>query len=102
MEINCHFLYDRKRWGVAIEKWFLQVFLTALITMWIQAGLDQANIIHITNVWNDASGWILIFFVIYALFEWTAHIFSKTENRSSLNISFIEMFFLETLVRVHE
>nr|MDH3176100.1 hypothetical protein [Bacillus pumilus] len=37
-----------------MKKWFLQVFLTALITMWIQAGLDQANIIHITNVWIDA------------------------------------------------
>ncbi|MED4440645.1 hypothetical protein [Bacillus pumilus] len=29
-----------------MKKWFLQVFLTALITMWIQTGLDQANIIH--------------------------------------------------------
>ncbi|GLF84635.1 MULTISPECIES: hypothetical protein [Bacillus] len=58
-------------------KWFLKVFLTALITMWIQAGLDQANIIQITNVWVDVSSWILIFFVIYALFEWTSHVLAK-------------------------
>ncbi len=63
-----------------MKKWFLQVFLTALITMWIQAGLDQMKIIHITNVWVDASSWILIFFVIYALFEWTAHILVKRKT----------------------
>ncbi|KRE14080.1 hypothetical protein ASE42_13715 [Bacillus sp. Root920] len=62
------------------SKWFLQVFLTALITMWIQAGLDQANVIQITNVWVDVSSWILIFFVIYALFEWTAHILAKRKT----------------------
>ncbi|UYO36188.1 hypothetical protein NF868_03000 [Bacillus zhangzhouensis] len=59
---------------------FLQVFLTVLITMWIQTGLDQANIIHITNVWVDVSSWILIFFVIYALFEWTAHVLIKRKT----------------------
>ncbi|PRS66734.1 MULTISPECIES: hypothetical protein [Bacillus] len=59
---------------------FLQVFLTALITMWVQTGLDQANIIHITNVWVDASSWILIFFVIYALFEWAAHVLAKQKT----------------------
>ncbi|MCC9090727.1 hypothetical protein [Bacillus pumilus] len=62
------------------SKWFLHVFLTALITMWIQAGLDQANIIHVTNVWVDASSWIIIFFVIYALVEWTAHVLSKRKT----------------------
>jgi len=78
LEINCHFLYDRKRWRCdQLKKWFLQVFLTALITMWIQTGLDQANIIQINNVWVDVSSWILIFFVIYALFEWTAHVLAK-------------------------
>ncbi|ANT55793.1 hypothetical protein VL05_00545 [Bacillus stratosphericus] len=60
-----------------MKKWFLQVFLTASITMWIQTGLDQANIIHINNVWIDVSSWILIFFVIYALFEWAAHVLAK-------------------------
>ncbi|WLF30911.1 hypothetical protein [Bacillus altitudinis] len=60
-----------------MKKWFLQVFLTALITMWIQTGLDQANIIQINNVWVDVSSWILIFFVIYAFFEWTAHVLAK-------------------------
>ncbi|MEH7803042.1 MULTISPECIES: hypothetical protein [Bacillus] len=63
-----------------MKKWFLQVFLTALITMWIQAGLDQVNIIYITNVWVDVSSWILIFFVIYALFEWTAHVLAKRKT----------------------
>lgn len=48
--------------------------------MWIQVGLDQANIIHITNVWIDASSWILIFFVIYALFEWAAHVLAKRKT----------------------
>ncbi|MGG2943168.1 hypothetical protein ABEO51_08600 [Bacillus safensis] len=81
LEINCHFLYDRKRWRCdLLKKWFLQVFLTALITMWIQAGLDQANIIQITNIWVDASSWILIFFVIYAIFEWTAHVLAKQKT----------------------
>ncbi|KML13831.1 hypothetical protein VL07_00205 [Bacillus safensis] len=63
-----------------MKKWFLQVFLTALITMWIQTGLDQANIIHITNIWVDVSSWILIFFVIYALFEWTAQVLAKRKT----------------------
>ncbi|MCM2990322.1 hypothetical protein [Bacillus safensis] len=62
------------------SKWFLQVFLTALITMWIQTGLDQANMIHINNVWIDASSWILIFFVIYALFDLTAHVLAKRKT----------------------
>ncbi|MEE3679271.1 hypothetical protein V2J31_16810 [Bacillus safensis] len=60
-----------------MKKWFLQVFLTALITMWIQAGLNQVNVIHLSNVWVDASSWILIFFLIYALFEWIAHVLTK-------------------------
>ncbi|MDR0126048.1 hypothetical protein [Bacillus zhangzhouensis] len=62
------------------SKWLLHVFLTALITMWIQAGLDQANIIQITNIWVDASSWIIIFFVIYALLDWTAHVLSKRKT----------------------
>lgn len=56
------------------------MFLTALITMWIQAGLDQVNVIHLSNVWVDVSSWILIFFVIYALFEWKAHILVKRKT----------------------
>ncbi|MBG9817781.1 hypothetical protein ABE58_12095 [Bacillus safensis] len=63
-----------------MKKCFLQVFLTALITMWIQTGLDQVNIIQITNVWVDASSWILIFFIIYAIFEWTAHVLKKRKT----------------------
>ncbi|USD79834.1 hypothetical protein M5E03_03775 [Bacillus safensis] len=67
-------------WPIENIKMVLKVFLTALITMWIQAGLDQANIIQITNVWVDVSSWILIFFVIYALFEWTAHVLTKRKT----------------------
>ncbi|OLP63084.1 hypothetical protein BACPU_34840 [Bacillus pumilus] len=62
------------------SKWFLQVFFTVLITMWIQAGLDQANIIHLTNVWVDVTSWIIIFFIIYTLFEWTSYILSKRKT----------------------
>ncbi|KEP26889.1 hypothetical protein [Bacillus zhangzhouensis] len=62
------------------SKWLLHVFLTALITMWIQAGLDQVNIIQITNIWVDASSWIIIFFVIYALLDWTAHVLAKRKT----------------------
>ncbi|PRO40193.1 hypothetical protein [Bacillus sp. LLTC93] len=62
------------------SKWLLHVFLTSLITMWIQAGLDQVNIIQITNIWVDASSWIIIFFVIYALLDWTAHVLAKRKT----------------------
>ncbi|AOZ88040.1 hypothetical protein BK049_04590 [Bacillus xiamenensis] len=59
------------------SKWFLQIYLTTLITMWIQDRLDQANIIDITNVWADASSWAIIFLVTFALLEWIAHVLSK-------------------------
>ncbi|APT48084.1 hypothetical protein BSA145_20760 [Bacillus safensis] len=62
--------------------WFLNVFITALISFIIQSGLSNLGVINMSNIWADLVSWIIIFFVVFIGVEASFRTINKMRHRT--------------------
>ncbi|AOZ89317.1 hypothetical protein BK049_11835 [Bacillus xiamenensis] len=62
--------------------WFLNVFITALISFVIQSGLSNLGVINMSNIWADLVSWTIIFFVVFIGVEASSRTINKMKHRT--------------------